>query len=149
MKYLVRFAMIIFFMADASLVYGENNVLYHNESIEWQYIAVKSNDTYQKLFGDNWYLVAKINKIDENNLKKGQILKVPINFEKAKNWSPLPVYLESKNISTELNIKDLPQFVMIDLEHQYMACYEYGEQKYWYPISSGKEDKKTPERLFK
>jgi len=99
-------------------------------------VKVRRRDTLAKLFGSNWEIVSRINKVNPLVLKIGMILKVPRDFEWAKTYSPLPDSLPQ--------VRHLKQFVLIDLGGQYLAGYENGKQMFWYPISSGFNPRQTP-----
>lgn len=109
---------------------------YERQELKFRYIEVKKGDTFLKLFGDKWEIVSRINKIDEFHLLPGTVLKVPLDWESAQEYPFFPKTLEQE-IGT-------PKLILISLEEQFLAGYEYGKLKFWYSISSGMENYRTP-----
>jgi hypothetical protein len=97
---------------------------------------VRRGETLAGLFGENWEIVAKINSIDPRALRVGMRLRVPRDWKKAATYTPLPEFLPKASL--------LKRFVLVDLARQYLAGYENGVQKFWYPISSGLNPAQTP-----
>lgn len=109
--------------------------------LKFRYIKVKEGDTFWKLFGDKWEIVSRINKIDEYHLLPGTILKVPLDWELAKEYPFFPKFLEQE--------EGVPKLILVSIQEQFLAGYEYGQLKFWYPISSGTEKDPTPCGRFK
>lgn len=102
----------------------------------FQEIIIKEGDTFWEFCHENWKFLEKINKIKSEYLRIGMTVRVPKNCDIAKTYSPFPKFI--KEIDT------LNQFVLVDLENQFMAGYEKGAQKFWKPISSGLNTLQTP-----
>lgn len=109
--------------------------------LKFKYIKVKQGDTFWKLLGDKWELASRINKIDAWHLLPGTVLKVPLDWELAKEYPFFPKLLEQE--------QETPKFILVVIQEQFLAGYEFGELKFWYPICSGKEKGLTPKWFLK
>ncbi|MBI4991867.1 MAG: L,D-transpeptidase [Candidatus Harrisonbacteria bacterium] len=118
-------------------------------SIPYQEIKLKNNDTLLGLFGKNWELVARFNRMDEKHLIGGHKLKVPNDLEALKNWTPMP-----REYPPAASHK---KYFLILLDEQFLGTYEYGKLILDMPISSGRPpercdapngDCSTPKGLF-
>lgn len=108
--------------------------------LEYKYIEVKKGDTYESLFGENWEIVARINKIDRYHLLPGIRLKVPLDWEKAKDYPFFP-----KELPYE---KEVPKLILIVIEEQFGASYEFGKLQFSFPVSSGIEKGLSPKEII-
>lgn len=135
-KKLFIITFIILFALSLSLLFA-----YERPELEFRYVKVKEGDTFYKLFKDKWEIVSRINKIDEYHLLPDTILKVPLDWELAKEYPFFPKFLEQK--------KEIPKSILVVIQEQFLAGYEFGELKFWYPVCSGKEKGLTPERILK
>lgn len=109
--------------------------------LKFRYVKVKQGDTFWKLFKDKWEIVSRINKIDRWHLLPGVILKVPLDWELAKEYPFFPKFLEQET--------EIPKLILVVIQEQFLAGYEFGELKFWYPISSGMEKGLTPDWVLK
>lgn len=114
---------------------------YARPELKFRYVKVKQNDTFWKLFKDKWEIVSRINKIDKWHLLPGKILKVPLDWELAKKYPFFPEFLEQE--------KEVPKLILVVIQEQFLAGYEFGQLKFWYPICSGREKGLTPEWVLK
>lgn len=106
---------------------------------QFYFYRVKKGQTLWDLFGLNWKIIAKINKVSPERIRPGMNLMVPYDFEWAeKEYSPLPREIPKKE----------RKFILVDLEKQALVAYEFGKLKFWYPISSGKPRHETPKGEF-
>lgn len=118
-----------------------NLLLAEQPELKFRYIKVNEGDTFWKLFKDKWEIVSRINKIDRWHLLPGKTLKVPLDWELAKKYPFFPEFLEQE--------KDVSKLILVVIKEQFLAGYEYGEIKFWYPICSGMEKGLTPEWFLK
>lgn len=109
--------------------------------LKFRFIEVREGDTFWKLFKDKWKIVSQINKIDKHHLVPGTILRIPLNWELAKQYPFFPEFLERE--------KEKPQLILVSIKDQYLAGYEFGQIKFWHPISSGIEKGLTPEWVLR
>lgn len=114
---------------------------YARPELKFRYVKVKQNDTFWKLFKDKWEIVSRINKIDKWHLLPGKTLKVPLDWELAKKYPFFPEFLEQE--------KEVPKLILVVIQEQFLAGYEFGQLKFWYPISSGRKGYPTPMGKFK
>ena len=90
--------------------------------------TVKKGDTFEKLFGEKWRVIARFNRLDKDHLFAGQKIKVPVDLEQAAGYSPLPAFFEEA--------KNEEKFILVDLEEQWFGAYEFGNLVFGGPISS-------------
>lgn len=109
--------------------------------LKFRLVKVKKGDTYYKLFGDKWTIIRTINKIDEYHLEIGAELKVPLDWELAKEYPFFPKFLEQE--------KKVPKLILVAIEEQFLAGYEFGELKFWHSICSGMEKGLTADWILK
>jgi len=111
------------------------------QKIEFYYYTVQKTDSAEKLFGDYWIDVLRFNRIDRNHFCAGKKVKVPLKLANVKNYSPLPDFYEPA--------KTYEKYVLISLEDQFLGCYEYGQLKMSFPITSARRGCKTPTGDFR
>lgn len=110
--------------------------------VEWKQYRWQKGDSPEKLFGDFWIDVLRFNRIDRRHLFPGTKIKIPLNLEEVKNYTPLPAYYEPA--------KSYEKYILISLADQFLGCYEYGVLKLSFPITSGKPTKGlTPTGRFR
>jgi lipoprotein-anchoring transpeptidase ErfK/SrfK len=128
----------IYFLSVIFLVFARSPAGYSQvaEDTLFTTIKIKKGDTLWKLFGKNWKFVSRLNRIGPKALRKGTVLNVPRDWKIAEKYTPAPDSLKETAI--------FEQFILVDLKEQYVAGYEKGAQKFWYPISSGWDTTRTP-----
>ncbi len=85
--------------------------------------------------------ICRVNRVDEKNFWLQNFIKIPLNFEKGIQWSPLPQrYLEAEQYE---------KYILISIKNQFLGAYERGNLKMHFPISSGTEKHPTPIGKFK
>ncbi len=109
--------------------------------IEWEPRFIKPNDSLWSLFGRDWTVVARFNRIDRRHIYPGMTLKVPKNIRSVAAYTPLPV--EYKPASRH------EKYILISLTEQWLGAYEYGKLKFSMPAASGREGHNTPTGLFR
>ncbi len=114
---------------------------YERPKLEFTYVKVKPGDTFFGLFQDKWEIVSRINKVDKYGLAPGMVLKVPLDWELAKKYPFFPEFLPEETKT--------PKLILVVIQEQFLAGYEFGELKFWYPISSGRKGYPTPMGRFK
>jgi hypothetical protein len=65
-----------------------------HKTIKWRGRFIGPNETLESLFGDNWKLVARFNRIDRRHVYPGMTIKVPENIDDIRKYSPLPAEYE-------------------------------------------------------
>lgn len=85
-------------------------------------------------------LLEKLNRADAAHMRRLPHLVVPTTWRPEIDFSPFPATYEAAAATAKLLIVDQPS--------QSFAAYEYGQQVYWGPISSGRQSKPTPSGVF-
>lgn len=134
-KIFAIFIALIVFLSFASLI------SYQKPELKFRYVKVKEGDTFWKLFGNKWEIVSRINKIDRYHLLLGITLKVPLDWESAKKYPFFPEVLEQE--------KEAPKLILVVIKEQFLAGYELGQLKFFYPVCSGMERGLTPNWFLK
>lgn len=110
-------------------------------NIPWRAHFVKPNETLESLFGDDWTVVARFNRIDRRHVYPGMTLKVPLDLVTARTYTPLPAeYPEAKRYE---------KYILIDMTEQWMGAYEYGKLKFSAPAATGAPGHETPVGVFR
>jgi hypothetical protein len=109
--------------------------------IEWEPRFIRPNDSLWSLFGRDWAVVARFNRIDRRHIYPGMTLKVPKNIRAVAAYTPLPA--EYKPASRH------EKYILISLTEQWLGAYEYGKLKFSMPAASGSEGHNTPTGLFR
>jgi hypothetical protein len=140
MKRTIIVILIVFLVAIAGRCFAKNSadVKTTKCSTLKEVCQVRAGDTFYKLFGSDWKVVADVNRISPLALRPGMELIVPHDLGIAKElYCPFPQRIED-------NIQ-----ILIDLDSQALGVYANRELQKWYPISSGKEGHKTPTGSFR
>ncbi len=87
---------------------------------------VEKGDTLWEMVGPRWKTVAKINRISPERIRKGMVLKIPYDWERAEQIAPVPSILPGRT----------GKLILIDLHAQTFGAYENGVLVLWGPISS-------------
>jgi len=105
-------------------------------TIEWTCRTLRSGDSLEKLFGEQWIDVARFNRIDRRHARVGLSIKVPRHVGDLASFTPIPSFYPAAE-------KD-GQFILIDLSEQFLGTYEYGALRFAVPIASGNGHNETP-----
>jgi hypothetical protein len=111
------------------------------QSIDWTPRFIRPQDTLEKLFGRDWPLVARFNRVDRRHVYPGMTIKVPRHMEQIRGYEPLPQFYEPA--------RRHGKFILISLTEQWIAAYEYGRLKFSMPAATGSNDHKSPTGLFR
>ncbi len=110
-------------------------------NIAWSKHFIKPEDSIEVIFGSSWPIVARFNRIDRRHLYPGMTIKVPINLDNAKYYSPVPKIYEPA--------KRHYKYVLISLNEQWLGAYEYGYLKFSVPAATGTDENQTPTGIFR
>jgi hypothetical protein len=106
--------------------------------------TVSTQNPYEEItkkFGaKNVLTILKINRIDSQFIKKGDVLIISNDMTEFMHLSPFPYQLSF--------LVSIPKVLLFSQRVQAFGVYEYGELKRWGPISSGKESTPTPKKLY-
>ncbi|TWJ18791.1 L,D-transpeptidase family protein [Geobacter argillaceus] len=104
--------------------------------IPWTPFFIKPNDTLESLFGSDWPLVARFNRVDRRHVYPGMTIKVPKDISLLKDYSPLPREYEPA--------RRYDKYILVDLTEQWLGAYEHGRLKFSVPAATGKTGFETP-----
>ncbi len=110
------------------------------EKIEWRSHFVRPNDTLETLFGKDWPLVARFNRIDRRHVYPGITIKVPVRMDDIRDYTPLPRTYEPA--------KRHEKYILISLTEQWIGAYEYGKLAFSMPAATGSSGHETPTGIF-
>jgi hypothetical protein len=111
-----------------------------DDQVEWECRRL-AKGTLESLFGERWQDVLRFNRIDRRHLYPGSRLKIPVNLEEIKDFTPLP--------QSYTPAETEPRFILIDLSEQFLGAYEFGRLVFSFPIASGDRKHKTPVGKFR
>ena len=109
--------------------------------IHWRPYFVKPQDSVESLFGKDWPLVAKFNRVDRRHIYPGMTIKVPIRMDDIKGYSPLPAFYEPA--------RHHEKYILISLTEQWLGAYEFGKLKFSMPAATGSPGHETPTGVFR
>ncbi len=109
--------------------------------IEWRPHFVRPHDTLETLFGEDWPLVARFNRVDRRHVYPGMTIKVPVRMDDIRDYTPLPrVYEPAKRHE---------KYILISLTEQWIGAYAYGKLVLSMPAATGKKGYETPTGTFR
>ncbi len=109
--------------------------------IPWAPLFIKPNDTLESLFGSDWPLVARFNRVDRRHVYPGMTIKVPKDIGLLKGYSPLPREYEPA--------RRYGKYILVDLSEQWLGAYERGRLKFSVPAATGKTGFETPTGIYR
>lgn len=111
------------------------------KGMKWRGHFVRPNETLESLFGADWQLVARFNRIDRRHVYPGMTIKVPENMDEIRNYSPLPAeYSPARRHE---------KYILVSLTEQWLGAYESGKLKFSMPAATGRPGYETPTGLFR
>lgn len=110
------------------------------DKIKWRPYFIRPQDTVERLFGKNWLIVCRFNKIDRMHAYPGMTLKVPERMSDILNYTPSPAVYDPA--------KPYRRYILVDMSEQWLGAYEYGRLVFSMPAATGVKDHPTPSGLF-
>lgn len=110
------------------------------ERVTWEPRFIRPQDSIESLFGEDWPVVARFNRIDRRHVYPGMTIKVPTNMDEARSYTPLPTFYEPA--------KRHEKYILVSLAEQWLGAYEYGKLKFSMPAATGSDGHKTPTGMF-
>jgi L,D-transpeptidase catalytic domain len=110
-------------------------------AIAWHSRFIRPQDTLEKLFGRDWPLIARFNRVDRRHVYPGMTIKVPDDMNQIRDYEPLPRFYEPA--------RHHGKYILISLTEQWIGAYEYGKLKFSMPAATGSNDHKSPTGLFR
>jgi hypothetical protein len=111
------------------------------KNMKWHGRFIKPHETLESMFGSDWQLVARFNRIDRRHVYPGMTIKVPDNLDDIREYSPLPQFHEPA--------KRYEKYIVVSLTEQWLGAYEYGKLKFSNPAATGRTGFETPTGIFR
>jgi hypothetical protein len=111
------------------------------KSIKWHPQFIQPHQSLESLFGSDWILVARFNRIDRRHVYPGMTLKVPDNMADIRSYTPLPRYYKPAAIHEK--------YILVDISEQWLGAYEHGKLVFSTPAATGKATTETPTGMFR
>jgi len=110
-------------------------------SIPWESHFIRPNETLESLFGSDWPVVARFNRVDRRHVYPGMTIKVPTDMAAARAYTPLPQdYPPAKRYG---------KYILISLTEQWIGAYEHGRLRFSMPAATGADGHKTPVGFYR
>jgi hypothetical protein len=110
------------------------------KSIKWHAQFIEPHQSLESLFGTDWVLVARFNRVDRRHVYPGMTIKVPDNMADIRAYSPLPHFYQPAARHEK--------YILVDVTEQWLGAYQYGKLVFSAPAATGKETTETPTGLF-
>ncbi len=110
------------------------------KGIAWHAKFIEPNQSLESLFGADWILVARFNRIDRRHVYPGVTIKVPDNIEDIRTYTPLPRHYAPAARHEK--------FILVDITEQWLGAYQYGKLVFSAPAATGKATTETPAGMF-
>ena len=111
------------------------------QNMKWHGRFIKPHETLESIFGDDWPLVARFNRIDRRHVYPGMTIKVPDTMDDIRGYAPLPQFYEPA--------KQHEKYIVVSLTEQWLGAYEYGKLKISTPAATGRAGFETPTGVFR
>ena len=108
--------------------------------IKWHAHFMAPHQSLESLFGDDWVLVARFNRVDRRHIYPGMTIKVPDNIEDIRTYTPLPRFYRPAARHEK--------YILVDVTEQWLGAYEYGKLVFSTPAATGKATTETPIGMF-
>ena len=110
------------------------------KSIKWHAHFIEPQQSLESLFGADWVLVARFNRVDRRHVYPGVTIKVPDNMADIRTYTPLPRFYQPAARHDK--------YILVDVTEQWLGAYEHGKLIFSTPAATGKETKETPTGIF-
>ncbi len=111
------------------------------DKLNWKPCFIRPQDSLENLFGNDWEYVARLNRIDRRHTYPGMTIRVPVNMNDIRNYTPMPSFYEPA--------KPYDKYIVVNLTEQWIGAYEYGKLKLSMPAASGMDGHNTPTGVFR
>ncbi|UFS69455.1 L,D-transpeptidase [Geomonas sp. RF6] len=108
--------------------------------IAWRPHFMMPSETLESLFGEDWPYVARFNRIDRRHVYPGMTIKVPLDMNTCRKYTPMPEEYEPA--------RNHEKYILIDLTEQWMGAYQYGKLVFSVPAATGAAGHETPVGIF-
>jgi len=112
-----------------------------HKTIKWHGRFIGPNESLESLFGKDWQLVARFNRIDRRHVYPGMTIKVPENIDDVRGYTPLPAeYAPAKRYE---------KYILVSMTEQWLGAYEHGKLKFSMPAATGRPGYESPTGVFR
>lgn len=111
------------------------------KDMKWHGRFIRPHETLESMFGKDWQLIARFNRIDRRHVYPGMTIKVPDNIEDIRAYTPMPLLYEPA--------KKHEKYILISMTEQWLGAYEYGKLKFSTPAATGRKGFETPTGVFR
>ncbi len=111
------------------------------KSIKWHAQFIEPHQSLEALFGADWVLIARFNRIDRRHIYPGMTIKVPDNMADIRTYTPLPHFYQPAARHEK--------YILVDVTEQWLGAYEYGKLIFSVPAATGKATTETPLGIFR
>ena len=111
------------------------------KAIKWRPRFIRPQDTLESLYGKDWVLVARFNRVDRRHIYPGMTIKEPERIDDIRDYMPLPKEYEPA--------RRYSKYILLDLSEQWIGAYERGKLKFSMPAATGKAGTDTPTGIFR
>jgi hypothetical protein len=111
------------------------------KDMKWHGRFIRPHETLESIFGKDWQLIARFNRIDRRHVYPGMTIKVPDSIDDIRDYTPLPRFYEPA--------KKYKKYIVVSLTEQWLGAYEYGKLKFSNPAATGRNGFETPTGLFR
>ncbi len=111
------------------------------KAIKWRPRFIRPQDTLESLYGKDWVLVARFNRVDRRHIYPGMTIKEPERIDDIRDYTPLPKEYEPA--------RRYSKYILLDLSEQWIGAYERGKLKFSMPAATGKAGTDTPTGIFR
>jgi hypothetical protein len=108
--------------------------------LAWRPHFIRPEESLESLFGDDWPVVARFNRIDRRHVYPGMTIKVPVDIAACRKYTPLPaLYPPARRHE---------KYLLLDLTEQWIGAYEYGKLRFSVPAATGALGHETPVGVY-
>jgi len=108
--------------------------------IPWRPHFIKPEESLETLFGKDWPVVARFNRVDRRHVYPGMTIKVPVDIPGSRNYTPMPaLYPPAENHE---------KYLLLDVTEQWLGAYENGKLRFSVPAATGMLGHETPVGVF-
>lgn len=111
------------------------------KNIKWHAQFIEPHQSLESLFGADWVLVARFNRVDRRHVYPGMTIKVPDNMADIRSYTPLPHSYQPA--------AHREKYILVDITEQWLGAYEHGRLVFSTPAATGKETTETPTGTFR
>lgn len=111
------------------------------KNIKWHGHFIRPNETLESMFGSDWQLVARFNRVDRRHVYPGMTIKVPNRIDDIRDYTPLPPFHEPA--------RRYGKYILVNMTEQWLGAYENGKLKFSMPAATGRPGFESPTGVFR